>query len=155
MRCTAILAGIALGVSVASGAMAEGGNVAVLDLSVDRNVAADQRTVIAYSFHGTLRCSTCLLVEQEAAAAVRDSFQGELLDGSLAWHSVNIRLPENRHFSTEYQVASWGLVLVAYHGTAPGDWRSLALAGELVRSDPAAFRRYVTAEVRAFLNNKQ
>jgi hypothetical protein len=113
------------------------------------------RTVVAYSFHGTLRCTTCIQVEQGAEAAIRGDFARDLLDGSLAWRSVNIRLPENRHFAAEYNVASWGLVLVEYLGAKPGKWRSLSLAGELVRVDPAAFRRYVTAEVRAFLDNTQ
>lgn len=113
------------------------------------------RTVVAYSFHGTLRCTTCLQVEQGAETAIRGAFAKDLVGGSLFWRSVNISLPENRHFAAEYQVASWGLVLVEYRGKTPGKWRSLSQAGELVRADPAAFQRYVTAEVRAFLNNAQ
>lgn len=115
--------------------------------------AAEQRTVVAYSFHGTLRCTTCLLVERGAEDAIRGGFADALADGSLAWRSVNVRLPENRHFATEYQVPSWALVLVEYRGGAPRRWRNLPLAGELVHADPGAFRRYVTAEVRALLDS--
>lgn len=109
--------------------------------------------MVVYSFHGTLRCMTCVQVEQNAEAAIKGNFARDLADGSLAWRSVNIRLPENRHFATEYNVASWGLVLVEYLDATPRKWRSLSLAGELVRADPATFRRYATAEVRAFLDN--
>jgi hypothetical protein len=122
---------------------------------VDRSAAAGKRTVVAYSFHGTLRCTTCLLVERGAEEAIRVTFADNLADGSLSWRSVNIRPPENQHFATEYQVPSWGLVLVEYRGSTPEVWRNLPLAGELVRADPDAFRRYVTAEVRAFLENAQ
>lgn len=122
---------------------------------VGRSAAAEKRTVAAYSFHGTLRCMTCLLVEQGAEKAIRDNFPGELLDGSLAWRSVNIRLPGNRHFATEYDVLSWALVLVEYRDGNPGKWRNLPLAGELVQADPDAFRRYVTSEVRSLLKNTQ
>jgi hypothetical protein len=111
------------------------------------------RTVVAYSFHGTLRCMTCVQVEQGAEAAIKGSFAKDLIDGSLAWRSVNIRQPENQHFATEYNVASWGLVLVEYLGERPRKWRNLSLAGELVRIDPATFHRYVSAEVRTFLDN--
>ena len=127
-------------------------------LSVPVAGASEQervRTVVAYSFHGTLRCTTCLQVEQGAETAIRGAFAEDLVGGSLSWRSVNIRLPENRHFAAEYQIASWGLVLVEYRGKTPGKWRSLSHAGELVRADPDAFQRYVTAEVRAFLNNAQ
>jgi hypothetical protein len=111
------------------------------------------RTVVVYSFHGTLRCTTCLRVEQGAEAAIKGNFGRDLVDGSLAWRSVNVRLPENQHFAAEYNVASWGLVLVEYLGERPRKWRNLSLAGELVRIDPATFHRYVSAEVRTFLDN--
>jgi hypothetical protein len=113
------------------------------------------RTVVAYSFHGTLRCMTCVQVEQGAEAAIKGSFAKDLIDGSLAWRSVNVRLPENQHFATDFNVASWGLVLVEYLGESPRKWRNLSLAGELVRTDPPTFHRYVTAEVRSFLGNTQ
>jgi len=142
-RCAAVLAIVLLGMSPAPTAVA-----------VEKSsAAADPRSVVAYSFHGTLRCSTCLLVEQGAEKAIRETFPNELNDGSLAWRSVNIRLPENRHFAADFQVASWALVLVDYRGVAAGKWKNLPLAGELVRADADIFRRYVTAEVRAFLDN--
>ena len=123
--------------------------------AVNQSAAAEQRAVVAYSFHGTLRCTTCLLVERGADEAIRGNFPRELLDGSLAWRSVNIRLPANQHFATEYQVGSWALVLVEYLGETPGKWKNLPLVGELVHGDPDIFRRYVTTEVRAFLDNSK
>ena len=142
-RCAAVLAVLLLGLSPVPAAMA-----------VEQSSAPDDpRTVVAYSFHGTLRCSTCLLVEQGAEKAIRETFPNELSDGSLAWRSVNIRLPENRHFAADFQVESWALVLVEYLGETAGRWRNLPLAGEFVRADADVFRRYVTAEVRAFLDN--
>jgi len=144
-RCAAVVAVILLGMSPVPTAVA-----------VEKSSTVDDpRTVVAYSFHGTLRCSTCLLVEQGAEKAIRDTFPGELLDGSLAWRSVNIRVQANQHFATEYQVGSWALVLVEYRGETPGKWKNLPLVGELVHGAPDIFRRYVTAEVRAFLDNSQ
>ena len=118
-----------------------------------RSGDAAERTAVAYSFHGTLRCTTCLLVEQGPRQRSGATSPTSLRRRSLVWRSVNIRLPENRHFAVEYDVASWALVLVEDRGDRPGKWRKLSLAGELVHADPAAFRRYVTAEVRAFLAN--
>lgn len=154
VRCTPLVAGVLSAILVA-GATAADEKGPPLISAVDRSAAAGKRTVVAYSFHGTLRCTTCLLVEQGAEKAIRAGFPGELLDGSLAWRSVNVRLPDNRHFATEFEVLSWALVLVEYRGGKPGKWRSLPLAGELVRADPDAFRNYVTAEVRAFLETRQ
>ena len=147
-RVPAALGIMALLLGAGPAASAEGGIPASGGLE-----SGKVRTVVAYSFHGTLRCWTCVQVEQGAEAAIKGDFAGDLLGGSLAWRSVNIRLPENRHFATEYDVASWGLVLVEYLGERPRKWRNLSLAGELVRTDPATFRRYVSAEVRAFLDN--
>lgn len=120
--------------------------------AADRIVATEQRTVVAYSFHGTLRCTTCVLVERGAEEAIRGDFPGELAAGSLSWRSINIRLPGNEHYAAEYQVGSWALVLAEHRGEAPGRWMNLSRAGELVHADPGEFRRYVTAEVRAFLD---
>jgi thiol-disulfide isomerase/thioredoxin len=39
-------------------------------LPVNQSAVAGQRTVVAYSFHGTLRCTTCLLVERGAEGTV-------------------------------------------------------------------------------------
>jgi hypothetical protein len=128
------------------------GVLAVLLAAVGVRAAGERPAVVVYSFHGTLRCTTCLMVEQGAEEAIRANFPGELGDGSLAWASVNIRLPEHRHFAEEYQVGSWALVLVEYRGETAGRWRTLARAGELVHADPAGYRRYVSAEVRAFLD---
>ena len=142
-----------LSVLLAASAIAAEGKGPPLISAVDRNAAVRDRTVVAYSFHGTLRCTTCVLVERGAEEAIRSNFADKLADGSLAWRSVNIRVRENRHFATEYEVPSWALVLVEYRGDTPATWRNLTLAGELVRADPDAFRRYVTAEVRAFLDS--
>jgi hypothetical protein len=144
-RCAAVVAVLLLGMSPSPAAVA-----------VERVSAADNpRTVVAYSFHGTLRCSTCLLVEQGAEKAIRETFPNELNDGALSWRSVNIRLPENRHYAAEFGVESWALVLVDYRGGATERWKNLPLAGELVRADAEVFRRYVTAEVGAFLDNSK
>lgn len=151
------LAGGALGVLLVAGPVTAGVEATSLapGPALGQREKVRERSVVAYSFHGTLRCTTCLLVEQNADEAIRGNFADELLDGSLAWRSVNIRLPENRHFATEYEVFSWALVLVDYRGGTPGKWRSLPLAGELVHADPGNFRRYVTGEVRAFLEDNQ
>lgn len=106
--------------------------------------------VIAYYFHGTVRCETCLLIERLAQTVIEEEFSAELAMNRLMFASVNYDLPENAHFLTDYKLPCPSLVLVKRRDDKDETWKLLSNTWQLIH-EPAKFNAYVQAEVRTFL----
>ncbi len=107
--------------------------------------------VVAYYFHGTSRCRTCLTIEAYADEAIRRGFPGELADGRLLWRVVNLESPENEHFVSDFGITTRSVVLVRMVDGRPDRWKSLDEVWTLI-DDQAAFETYVQGEARRFLD---
>lgn len=110
--------------------------------------AASAVKIVAYYFHSTTRCTTCLTIEDYAKEALLTGFADERKRGSLRFAPVNIEEPENEHFSSDFSLASSSLVLVRFVDGKQTSWKILEKVWELVR-DRDAFYRYVRSETRA------
>lgn len=109
-----------------------------------------ERYVIAYYFHGTHRCYTCLTIEQYAKEALEAGFRKELQSGKLKFLSVNVEDPLNRHFIQEYQLYTRSLVLVEMENGKQKQWKNLEKIWTYFRDKPA-FINYIQTEVREAL----
>jgi hypothetical protein len=128
---------------------------AVQDESQEESGAADVATAadvkfVAYYFHRTLRCPTCLAIEQQARDAVETGYFEELEAGKLEWHAVNIEEPGNEHFESDFELSTSSLVLVEMKGDEVVRWKNLEDVWELVHDEPA-FQKYVWTELTTFL----
>jgi hypothetical protein len=110
--------------------------------------------VIAYYFHGTVRCETCLLIENYAKAAIEQQFGEELVAKRLVFLPVNYDLPENAHFLKDYKLPCPSLVLVRQTNGKDEKWKLLSDTWQLVH-EPAKLNRYVETEVRTFLRGRE
>jgi hypothetical protein len=108
------------------------------------------RRVVANYFHTTQRCTTCRALEALSSETITGKFASELARGTLEWRTVNVQLPENRHFIQDYQLFTKSLVLVEFKDGRETGHKVLEKTWELV-GDKAAFADYVVREVRAFL----
>ncbi|HUU45200.1 MAG TPA: nitrophenyl compound nitroreductase subunit ArsF family protein [Acidobacteriota bacterium] len=108
------------------------------------------REVVAYYFHRTARCVTCLKIENQSRTEIERSFAAELNQGGLIFRSVNVEEPGNEHFKQEYQLVSQALVLVDYREGIRHRWQNLDQVWDLVHTEDQ-FNTYVRDEVRAFL----
>jgi hypothetical protein len=106
--------------------------------------------VIAYYFHTTYRCPTCLKIEEYTKQAIVEGFSGELKDGSLVWKTVNVEDKENEHFIKDYQLFSKAVVVVDMKDGKQVQWKSLKDIWQLVGKKDA-FIRYIQDEVRSYL----
>ena len=106
--------------------------------------------VIAYYFHNTLRCKTCLKIERTAREALEEVFAADFASGRLVWQSLNMEKPENEHFVHDYKLAMPSLVLVLMEGEAETDWKRLDDTWTLIR-DEDKFISYVVEEAKAYL----
>jgi hypothetical protein len=116
---------------------------------ITTNAAAQQ--VVAYYFHATVRCETCLLIERQAKAVIEEQFSAELAANRLKFASVNYELPENAHFLTDYKLPCPSLVLVRQNDGKDEKWKLLGQTWEFAH-DPVRLNNYLATEVRKFLS---
>ncbi len=119
----------------------------VVDLG---NEGTGHAKVIAYYFHRTQRCPTCLTIEEYAKQSIEEGFKDELADGLIEYKPVNIEKPGNEHFEEDYNLTAQALVLVRLQDGKAADWRNLPKVWEVVE-DYGAFTQYVESEVTRFV----
>ncbi len=100
---------------------------------------------IAYYFHRTLRCATCLSIEKQSHDALT-LFFGD----TPRWRAVNIEEPGNEHFERDFSLERQALVLVELDGAQVKRWKLLPRVWDLV-DDSGGFQEYVVSEVAEFL----
>lgn len=110
--------------------------------------------LVAYYFHGDVRCPTCRNIENYAHEAVESGFGDALASGVLQWRVVNYEAPANAHFAQEYELFSPTVVLVRTSGGKPAEWRNLSRVWELVGSKDE-FQEYVQDAVRVYLSQSR
>ncbi len=106
--------------------------------------------LVAYYFHGNMRCVTCRTIEAYATEAVETGFPEALKDGRLEFRVVNIEEPGNEHLIQDYQLTTRSVVLVQFADGKQEQWKNLQRVWQLVR-DKEAFLKYVQDETRSYL----
>lgn len=119
-------------------------------LAEDPTAEAGSGSVVAFYFHGNVRCATCKKIESYADEAVRRGFPQALQNGALEWRVVNIDEAENQHFIQDFQLVTRSIVLAEYSGEKVLRWKNLDKVWQLVRSKDT-FVEYVQDETRQFL----
>jgi len=109
--------------------------------------------VVAYYFHGTMRCPTCLKMERYAREAIEEALAAEINAGLLEWRAVDYDEPANEHFLKEYGLTASALVVLSQGQAGATSWRNLDRIWDLV-SDEASFKEYVVETVNAMLRGE-
>jgi hypothetical protein len=116
----------------------------------DDDATADTK-ITAYYFHRTMRCTTCLSIENQAREAVKAGFPQEFAGGRLKWQAVDIEQPGNEHFEKDFELEASSLVIVEQRDDDITRWKNLTRVWEL-HEDGDAYRKYVQTEVAAYLH---
>ena len=106
--------------------------------------------LVAYYFHRTQRCQTCLAMEAYAAEALREGFSEAFESGELEWQAVNVEESQSEHFVEEYGLTASALVMVLFEDGEQKHWKNLERVWELV-GDELQYKAYVEAEALAML----
>jgi hypothetical protein len=106
--------------------------------------------IIAYYFHRTVRCATCLSIEKQSKEAIELAYGGELSTGRMEWQSVNLEEPGYEHFEKDFALERQALTLVELQGAEVQRHKKLERVWVLVE-DPYGFQEYVVNEVAIFL----
>jgi thioredoxin 1 len=107
--------------------------------------------VIAYYFHWTVRCQTCLEIEKYSRNVMIETFGDQLEADRLEWRAHNMEQPDYEHFQTDFELSTSSLVLVRLADGAIAEWKVLGDVWKLVEI-PEDLQDYVEAETRAFLD---
>jgi hypothetical protein len=107
--------------------------------------------VIAYYFHRTMRCPTCLAIEANAARVIEENFPQPIADGSLLWIPFNLDEPGGKNFEKDFEVSGSTLVLSKMTNGTSAEYKKLEKVWDYT-GHPAKFDDYVKTEVRHFLD---
>jgi hypothetical protein len=114
--------------------------------------ARPQHKLVAYYFHRTQRCRTCLTIEAYAKDVLREELADAFKSGELEWRAVNVEEPQHEHFVEEYGLTASALVMVLLENSKQKRWKDLGRVWELVR-DEGDFKEYVRDEAMAYLES--
>jgi thiol-disulfide isomerase/thioredoxin len=110
--------------------------------------------VVAYYFHGTSRCTSCLTIEKYFHDAIQKYFANELKSGKLEFHAINAELPANQHYIRDYQLTTRSVVLALYRDGRQVRWANLQDVW-LLLNNQERFYQYVKDNVASFLQEAQ
>ena len=107
--------------------------------------------VIAYYFHRTVRCETCLWIEKQAHEVITNRFGAEVAVERLVFKPVNYEKPENAHFLEDYQLGGPSLVLVRQKGGKDVERQVLGQTWDFAHIPPR-LDLYIEEETKKFLD---
>ena len=110
--------------------------------------------VIAYYFHGTMRCPTCHKLEQYSKEAIETNFKDTLASRKLEFKVVNIEDRGNEHFGKDYQLYTKSLILSLVKDGKEIKWKNMDKIWEYV-GDKQRFIDYVKSGVADLLKEVQ
>ncbi len=115
--------------------------------------AAGDRQVVAYYFHGKVRCRTCVGMEGMTTAVLKTDFPAQLKDKSIDWRVVNYDEAANEHFIEDFKLVGPSVVLVETVGGRQVRYRNLDKIWQLAHEEDE-FKQYVRVQITAFLKQR-
>ena len=110
--------------------------------------------VVAYYFHGTMRCPTCYKLEQYSKEAIDINFKDALASGKLEFKVVNIEDKGNEHYGKDYQLYTKSLILSLVKDGKEIKWKNMDKIWEYV-GNKQRFIDYVKSGVADLLKEAQ
>lgn len=110
--------------------------------------------IIAYYFHPTARCQTCLNIENFSREVVETKFEKEFKGGTIIFRALNIEDSANEHYRDEYNLEYSSLILTKLAGERQTKWKNLEYVWKFAH-DKEQFFKYVTFEIKNYLNEKE
>ena len=110
--------------------------------------------VIAYYFHGTMRCPTCHKLEQYSKEAIETNFKDALVSGKLEFKVINVEDKGNEHYGNDYQLYTKSLILSLVKDGKEIKWKNMDKIWEYVENKQR-FIDYVKSGVADLLKEAQ
>jgi len=95
-------------------------------------------------FHATMRCPTCLAIEDNARKLIEQNFKTQLDNGTMKFESYNVDEKVNKALVDKYQISFSTLLLVKSDGTKT-DFTTNAFQYAL--SNPSKYESLLRTEI--------
>jgi len=130
--------------------------VAVISTSFSAFAGEDKSPskVIAYYFHGQMRCPTCHKLEQYSKEAIETNFKDAFATGKLEFKVVNVEDKGNEHYGKDYQLYTKSLILSVVKDGKEIKWKNMDKIWEYV-GNKQRFIDYVKSGVADLLKEAQ
>lgn len=103
---------------------------------------------IAYYFHRTTRCQSCLNLE----AYTKELIETKFLKNSFTFESLNIDEKDNEHFIKDYNLEFSSVILVKFKNNEQIKWKNLDSIWSFTNNKDKFFE-YAEKEIINFINN--
>jgi hypothetical protein len=110
--------------------------------------------VVAYYFHGNVRCAPSHKLEEYSKEAIEQNFKEALSSGKLEFKAINVDEKANEHFVNDYQLYTKSLILVIMKDGKEIKSKNLDKIWEYV-GNKQRFFDYVKSEVTESLRQAQ
>ncbi|HOT47133.1 MAG TPA: nitrophenyl compound nitroreductase subunit ArsF family protein [Spirochaetota bacterium] len=104
---------------------------------------------VVYYFHGQFRCYSCTRIEELTRMSLQKGFARELASGAILFRPVNVDLPQNEHYISDYRLRTRSVVLSRVNGGKEINWKNLERVWDYF-SDEKAFLGYIISEIKSF-----
>lgn len=108
---------------------------------------APSDSIIAYYFHRTFRCKTCLMLEACAKSVIEHDYPQALKAGTLRWRLLNFEEPAQAESAEKYQLVGPSLVLSHWDDGVETQWKMVDEIWEHV-DDPEAVSDCVREQLK-------
>jgi len=110
--------------------------------------------VIAYYFHGSVRCYTCNMMEKYSRETIETYFKDQVQAGKLVFIPINVDEKNNAHFVNDYQLYTKALILSLVKDGKEIRHKNLDRIWQLA-GNKQKFFDYVTSEINTLMKDAQ
>jgi len=119
-------------------------------------IAEPQQTrnsvIVVYYFHRTIRCPSCILLEERTKEAVEFGFEKELNIGSIRSAVINVEENGNEHFVGDYHLNVQSVIISEIHNGKEKRWKNLDQVWALLE-DEGRLLEYIQKEIKDYLKD--
>jgi hypothetical protein len=108
--------------------------------------------VVAYYFHRTIRCATCLEIEANTELVIGINFPQYIAEGILIWKPFNLDDDGGKELKKQFDISTNTLVLAEISKGHIVKYKKLEEVWQLI-GNPERFSKYVTNELNNFMND--
>lgn len=110
---------------------------------------ASQPQVEVYYFHATMRCPTCLAVEEQTRKTLDENFAEDMKSGAIQLKVLNLEEKDNKAISEKFEIGWSSLILYV-----PASDKSVNLTEDAfanARSHPDEFRAELEKQIKELM----
>jgi hypothetical protein len=112
----------------------------------------DSNRIDVLYFHATVRCQTCITIEEFTKNTLESEFKNELKNGTITFKSIDFLDTLNEHFQDDYKFESQTLILSKKENGKEIKWKNLDKMWDEI-ADYSRFKKYVVKEIKKMIKN--